>query len=588
VLYLSVKSKKVPFPYNEKIYDWNSGVADDHTVSKDLAAWAERGDAPNPLTYPFTNNKKEIVEMQNYRVAHSMRLLQFAAALVFMSLCPVYSVFAQTTAFSYQGSLNVGGVPANGSFDLQFKMFDSVSGGTQQGSTVTKNAVAVANGLFAVTLDFGASVFPGADRFLEISAQTAGGAGFTTLSPRSPVLSTPYSIQSVSSNTAGTAAFATSAGSAQSISGPLTASNPTAALAVTNNAQGIANPDLNNLPPAGLKAESTATNDQTAGVIGISNSNYGAGVLGIAKGSAQPGNVGLQTAGVVGIAVSATGPANGIRGETLSSSGWGVHGVADSTTGNANGVVGETYSPFGAAFFGRSFGSGDLIKLANDSTIGLNPRFRVAWDGSVTTGGYITTASGFRSALTIQSGGTAALPNFFVDLNGDVTTHGGLDVRGPSVLYGVVKVPLFGSGQSTEHVCRNGSSELVSCAPLLQIKTNISSFTSGLDLVKRLRPIMFDTNQGGNRDLGLGTEDVDMIEPLLVTHNDKGLAEGVQYDRLGVVLVNAVKEQQKQIEEQRTQIETLQQQVKEQRAVIDAFKALVCSQNQLADACRPK
>ena len=47
------------------------------------------------------------------------------------------------------------------------------------------------------------------------------------------------------------------------------------------------------------------------------------------------------------------------------------------------------------------------------------------------------------------------------------------------------------------------------------------------------------------------------IEPLLVTHNDKGEIEGVKYDRVAVVLINAVKEQQAQIEQQRSQIELL-------------------------------
>ena len=32
------------------------------------------------------------------------------------------------------------------------------------------------------------------------------------------------------------------------------------------------------------------------------------------------------------------------------------------------------------------------------------------------------------------------------------------------------------------------------------------------------------------------------IEPLLVTYNDKGQVEGVKYDRIGVVLINAIKE----------------------------------------------
>jgi hypothetical protein len=51
-------------------------------------------------------------------------------------------------------------------------------------------------------------------------------------------------------------------------------------------------------------------------------------------------------------------------------------------------------------------------------------------------------------------------------------------------------------------------------------------------------------------DLGLGAEDVAAIESRLVTHNERGEVEGVKYDHLNVVLINAVKEQQARLEEQ--------------------------------------
>src|SRR5712692_7280077 len=62
------------------------------------------------------------------------------------------------TAFTFQGRLTDGGNPANGTYDFQFAVFDSVVGGTQFGLTNTNQDVGVSNGLFTVTLDFGASV----------------------------------------------------------------------------------------------------------------------------------------------------------------------------------------------------------------------------------------------------------------------------------------------------------------------------------------------------------------------------------------------------------------------------------------------
>ena len=91
---------------------------------------------------------------------------------------------AQTSSFTYQGRLTDGGAAANGNYDLQFALFDSLSGGAQVGSTQTLNTVAVSNGVFTVGLDFGANAFNGANRFLEISARPSGGGAFTLLSPR--------------------------------------------------------------------------------------------------------------------------------------------------------------------------------------------------------------------------------------------------------------------------------------------------------------------------------------------------------------------------------------------------------------------
>jgi hypothetical protein len=104
------------------------------------------------------------------------------------------TVLAQGTAFTYQGRLNDGANVANGNYDLTFALFNVVSGAGQVGATLTNTATAVSNGLFTVTLDFGAGVFNGADRFLEIAVRINGGGVFTELSPRQKLTSTPYAI----------------------------------------------------------------------------------------------------------------------------------------------------------------------------------------------------------------------------------------------------------------------------------------------------------------------------------------------------------------------------------------------------------
>ncbi len=102
---------------------------------------------------------------------------------------------AQGTAFTYQGRLAENGTVASGNYDLQLTIYDAASGGNPTGNAITNSPVAVSGGLFTVTLDFGAGVFPGASRWLQIGVRTNGSvAAFTPLSPRQALSATPYAI----------------------------------------------------------------------------------------------------------------------------------------------------------------------------------------------------------------------------------------------------------------------------------------------------------------------------------------------------------------------------------------------------------
>ena len=85
------------------------------------------------------------------------------------------SLFAQGTAFTYQGRLNDSSGAASGSYDFTFALFTANTGNGQVGSAFTNTAVPFTNGMFTVSLDFG-NQFPGANRWLEIGVRTNGGA----------------------------------------------------------------------------------------------------------------------------------------------------------------------------------------------------------------------------------------------------------------------------------------------------------------------------------------------------------------------------------------------------------------------------
>jgi len=107
------------------------------------------------------------------------------------------SAHGQGTAINYQGRLDNAGIPATGLYDFTFHVFDAAEDGTDLAGPLGPlpyDAVLVTNGLFNVTLDFGPDIFSGPARWLEITVRTNGFGEHVILSPRTPLLPTPYAI----------------------------------------------------------------------------------------------------------------------------------------------------------------------------------------------------------------------------------------------------------------------------------------------------------------------------------------------------------------------------------------------------------
>src|SRR5580765_3728048 len=128
----------------------------------------------------------------NTRCTQSRGLITLLAVLSLAVGSQFSTTFAQGSAFTYQGSLNDNGSTASGNYDLKFTLFDAATSGNSVAGPITKSPTVVSNGLFTVTLDFGAAPFTGADLWLEIAARTNG--AFTVLSPRQKITATPYSV----------------------------------------------------------------------------------------------------------------------------------------------------------------------------------------------------------------------------------------------------------------------------------------------------------------------------------------------------------------------------------------------------------
>lgn len=86
-----------------------------------------------------------------------------------------------TTALTYQGQLEDGGLPADGDFDMAFTLYDGeLGGGLVAGPLVfdggggNADAINVINGLFHAELDSG-NVFQGSALWLQVHVRPHGG-----------------------------------------------------------------------------------------------------------------------------------------------------------------------------------------------------------------------------------------------------------------------------------------------------------------------------------------------------------------------------------------------------------------------------
>jgi hypothetical protein len=136
-------------------------------------------------------------------------IIRFGAWLL-LALLATSSALAQSAAFTYQGRLAQRNHPASGYYDLQFCLTDSAGEGKRIGDALTNACVAVTDGLFTATLDFGAAAFDGSALWLQVGVRTNGSPDpFTLLYPNQPLTVTPYA---AFANNAGTAAYAAVAG----------------------------------------------------------------------------------------------------------------------------------------------------------------------------------------------------------------------------------------------------------------------------------------------------------------------------------------------------------------------------------------
>ena len=564
--------------------------------------------------------------------------LRIAVVILFLIVGAI-PAFAQTPTFTYQGKLQQSGAPANGSYDFQFKVFDAVTGGTQQPEaggactgpkTVEIPGVQVTNGTFSVQLNFEMAgcrdVFSGADRYLEISVRGGSVHVYATLSPRQQIISTPYAVRSLSAGSADTATNATNATSATNAlqlggvaatqyvlsDDPRLSDARTPLLGSSHYIQSGTNLQAGSFNISGNAQAGTfagnAISSQTHYYFGTNRVLSIAGVsntlLGIGTG---PLNTGQRNSffGDEAGAGNTTGGDNSFTGYRSGSGN--TTGASNSFFGSGAGSSNESASAGGSnSFFG--FRSGEYSTGNHNTFVG-------DWAGGGTNvpgftlinTGHENTFVGSRAGRDNGAGSLNTVVGALTQLANDLTQATAIGAKAV-----VVSSHTIVLGTSAENVvvpgtfqlgafpiagvnqaCWNASDQLSTCSSSLRYKKNVARFVGGMNIINRLSPIAFSWKEGGMRDIGLGAEEVNQVEPMLTFHNQKNEIEGVRYNQLAPIFINAFKEQQAQITQQQqllakqqALIERHQQQFRAQQQQLRSLRSLVCSSHRRARVCK--
>jgi hypothetical protein len=76
----------------------------------------------------------------------------------------------------------------------------------------------------------------------------------------------------------------------------------------------------------------------------------------------------------------------------------------------------------------------------------------------------------------------------------------------------------------------------------IRLKENITPLDPALDKVNQLEAVSYNKIGADDREVGLIAEDVAELFPEVVTYNEEGQPQGIQYQRLSVILLKAVQE----------------------------------------------
>lgn len=479
-----------------------------------------------------------------------MKYTCFLSAILFvLGMQAAWGQILQT--ISYQGVLTdaSGSAVPDGNYELTFKLYDAATGGTELWSE--EQSVEINNGIFNVILG---SITP-----LTLSFDRPYWLGVTVgqnseLTPRIELTASAYSLNARS--IADSAVTGSKIASGQVVRS-VNAIKDDVKLAAGNNITITQDDNTITIAAAG-GAGGGNTLDQA-----YDQGSAGAGRQIIADAGAVDiaGPDGLTVEGKVGIGT--TDPKEKLEvdgnvkiGVDTQILGLDVDQGSKITTGRAGMVIQiDSDSNQIDAFDIQRGDSTSLLYVRSDGAVGIGTTNRrgdlhLSSDGDTKLrftnglGNDVTIVYNTdNNALEFRLGGTGTETKVVINDGGNV----GIGTANPANILTVVQ------GSDTDPIA-----DAWTTYSSRRWKTNIQPMEGSLDKVKRLRGVSYDRKADGKPDIGLIAEEVGEVIPEVVSYEENGKdAKSVDYARLVAVLIEAMKVQQKEIEQQKATIDAL-------------------------------
>jgi hypothetical protein len=194
-------------------------------------------------------------------------------------------------------------------------------------------------------------------------------------------------------------------------------------------------------------------------------------------------------------------------------------------------------------------GNGATVEISNSASGGGNFYLRTGATGTATPPGGFTIGNDNLYILSMNNGGQIG-----IDTN---TITNVLTIK-------------QGKGQAIADGWATYSSR--------RWKANIQPLQDALGKVGRMRGVSYDRKDSGRHEIGVIAEEVGAVVPEVVTYEENGKdARGVDYSRLTALLIEATKEQQREIRHEHAELAKALRQIKQQQSLLRAQSAAMRS-----------